>query len=377
MASERNNMCGIMRVEKRKIWDVTGIEMEANRTKETAVKFGNSDIDISKTNSNLFLKKRYDWRKNIDELLKVNNLKRRKDSVVLLDGLYTASPDFFKNKTEYEIQNYFKDCLDFHINTYCGGDKNLLVNAVIHLDETTPHMQVASVPITKDLDGKAHLSAKLIMGNKKDYRDRQNDFYLKVTKEYGLDRGEVKKNPQELKKHVHKRQWELNQAKEQLNVIVEQTKEMQNYYNLVENSVKEIRSSFLEMFTDDNNIKSMNIAKTFGGKTITSVKNFKILDKYQRSVARFLNKSAEVYRNLERYKQAYANIDILNKERTDLVEEINALKVQLDGLNDLRLEMQDLKYTKAFIKANKSKYNEFVKSKEFEKDLSDDFLEIW
>lgn len=377
MASERNNMCGIMRVEKRKIWDVTGIEMEANRTKETAVKFGNSDIDISKTNSNVFFKKRYGWRKNIDELLKANNLKRRKDSVVLLDGLYTASPDFFKNKTEYEIQNYFKDCLDFHINTYCGGDKELLVNAVIHLDETTPHMQVASVPITRDLDGKAHLSAKLIMGNKKDYRDRQNAFYLNVTKEYGLDRGEIKKNPKEIKKHVHKRQWELKQAEEQLNVIMEQTKEMQNYYNLVENSVKEIRSSFIKMFIDDNNIKSMNIAKTFGGKTITSLKNFEILDKYQRSVARFLNKSAEVYRNLERYKQAYANIDSLNKERTDIVEEINSLKAQLDGLDDLRLEMQNLKYTKAFIKANKTKFDEFIKSKEFEKELSDEFLEIW
>lgn len=377
MASERNNMCGIMRVEKRKIWDVTGIEMEANRTKETAIKFENSDIDISKTDSNLFFKKRYGWRKAIDELLKVNNLKRRKDSVVLLDGLYTASPDFFKNKTEYEIQNYFKDCLNFHVNTYCGGDKELLVNAVIHLDETTPHMQVASVPITKDLDGKAHLSAKLIMGNKKDYRDRQNAFYLNVTKEYGLDRGEIKKNPKEIKKHVHKRQWELKQAEEQLNVIMEQTKEMQNYYNLVENSVKEIRSSFIEMFIDDNNIKSMNIAKTFGGKTITSLKNFEILDKYQRSVARFLNKSAEVYRNLERYKQAYANIDSLNKERTDIVEEINSLKAQLDGLDDLRLEMQNLKYTKAFIKANKTKFDEFIKSKEFEKELSDEFLEIW
>lgn len=377
MASERNNMCGIMRVEKRKIWDVTGIEMEANRTKETAVKFGNSDIDISKTNSNVFFKKRYGWRKAIDELLKTNNLKKRKDSVVLLDGLYTASPDFFKNKTEYEIQNYFKDCLDFHINTYCAGDKELLINAVIHLDETTPHMQVASVPIKRDLDGKAHLSAKLIMGNKKNYRDRQNDFYLKVTKEYGLDRGEIKKNPQELKKHVHKRQWELQQAEEQLNVILQQTKEMQNYYNLVEDSVKEIRTSFLEMFTDDNNVKSMNIAKTFGGKTITSVQNFKILDKYQKSVVRFLNKSAEVYKNLERYKQTYANINSLNKERTDLVEEINTLKVELDGLENLRQEMQDLKYTKAFIKANKSKFNEFVKSKEFEKDLSKDFLEIW
>lgn len=131
------------------------------------------------------------------------------------------------------------------------------------------------------------------------------------------------------------------------------------------------------MFIDDNNIKSMNIAKTFGGKTITSLKNFEILDKYQRSVARFLNKSAEVYRNLERYKQAYANIDSLNKERTDIVEEINSLKAQLDGLDDLRLEMQNLKYTKAFIKANKTKFDEFIKSKEFEKELSDEFLEIW
>lgn len=44
MASERNNMCGIMRVKKCKIWDVTGIEIKANINKETAVKFENSDV---------------------------------------------------------------------------------------------------------------------------------------------------------------------------------------------------------------------------------------------------------------------------------------------------------------------------------------------
>lgn len=41
------------------------------------------------------------------------------------------------------------------------------------------------------------------------------------------------------------------------------------------------------------------------------------------------------------------------------------------------IEMQNLKYTKAFIKANKTKFDEFIKSKEFEKELSDEFLEIW
>lgn len=43
---------------------------------------------INKTDSNLFFKK------GIDELLKSNNLKKRKYSVILL--VYTANPNFLK-----------------------------------------------------------------------------------------------------------------------------------------------------------------------------------------------------------------------------------------------------------------------------------------
>ena len=47
MASERNNMCGIMRVEKRKIWDVTGIEMEADKTnKDQSQKVWDLETDL-------------------------------------------------------------------------------------------------------------------------------------------------------------------------------------------------------------------------------------------------------------------------------------------------------------------------------------------
>src|SRR5690625_2788272 len=221
---------GIMRVEKRKAPDVTGLQMEANRTRETAEKFGNSDIDISKTQDNIYLKKTDKWRTEINKIIKENGLKARKDSVVILDGFYGASPEFFKDKSEKEILDYFKDCLDFHINTYCQGNPKLLINAVIHTDETTPHMQLASVPIVEDQKGK-HLSAKIIMGGRKQNRERQDKFYAKVSKHWNLERGEVRRNHKEIKKHKEKRDWELEEQEQQLNVNINNIANLEKQFN--------------------------------------------------------------------------------------------------------------------------------------------------
>ena len=68
-------------------------------------------------------------------------------------------------------------------------------------------MHVASVPIIEDEKG-AHLSAKIIMGGRGDYRTRQDRFYDEVTKHYGLERGEVRE-PAETKAHTTKREWQL------------------------------------------------------------------------------------------------------------------------------------------------------------------------
>ena len=95
----------------------------------------------------------------------------------------------------------------FHIKEYCAGDKSKLVNAVIHLDEKTPHLHVSSIPIIEDEKG-AHLSAKIIMGNKDDYRLRQDRFYSEVSSCYGMERGEPKQ-PGETKAHTSKREWQI------------------------------------------------------------------------------------------------------------------------------------------------------------------------
>ena len=206
-------MYGIMRVEKRGRADVYGIQLEANRTveqHEKGLEFDKSDIDWGKTDDNIFLVQTEQWNREITKAIKrietETGKKTRKDAVVLLDGLFTASPEFFEGKTTQEIKKYFEDCLDFYVKEYCQGDETRVLNAVIHLDEATPHMQVVSIPVYTSESGN-RLNAKIIMGNKTDYRKRQDRFFEAVSEKYGLERGEPASAIND-KVHTTKREWQ-------------------------------------------------------------------------------------------------------------------------------------------------------------------------
>lgn len=200
-------MYGIQRVEKYKRADVVGLQREANR--ELPQEQYVNDVDLSKSRDNIALVRNRNWLQKINDELAIRGIdKVRKDAVLMIGSFYGASGEVFKDMTRDQIKQYFKDCLEWHIKTYCSGDKDLVINAVIHLDETTPHMHVESIPITqvetthtvideatnkkkKVVDGyRWGLSAKSILGNVKSYTDRVDSFYDEVTKGYGLERGE-------------------------------------------------------------------------------------------------------------------------------------------------------------------------------------------
>lgn len=203
---------GIMRIEKRKRAAVYGLQIEANRTQEDHVKgreFDGSDIEWEKTSDNIHLVQTKNWNKEISNQIAEAGLKTKKDSVVMLDGVYTASPEWFENHSKEEAIEYFKAALKFHVDHYCGGDQSRVINAVIHFDEKTPHMQVASVPIIEDERGK-HLSAKIIVGGRDDLRKKQDQFFEEVTQPRGMERGQIH-DKTEKKLHKTKRQYELEQ----------------------------------------------------------------------------------------------------------------------------------------------------------------------
>ena len=54
----------------------------------------------------------------------------------------TASPEFFKVATPDKQQRFFRDFTNFFKNKY--GEENVL-SAIVHLDETNPHMHLTSL----------------------------------------------------------------------------------------------------------------------------------------------------------------------------------------------------------------------------------------
>ena len=210
---------GIMRIEKRTRSAVYGLQIEANRKEADQYKrdFFDSDIDWSRTKNNVFIKRTENWNREITRQIREAGLKERKNSIVLIDGLYTCSPEWFETHRKEEAVQYFKDCIAFHIKEYCGGDKSRLINAVLHVDEQTLHLHIGSTCIYQDEKG-MHLSAKNIMGGRDDYRLRQDRFFDEVSSKYGMERGE-QKQPEEIKAHTTKREWQIAKQEQELNIL--------------------------------------------------------------------------------------------------------------------------------------------------------------
>ena len=202
----------IMRVEKRKRASLYGLQLEANRTAadhEKGRDFAASDIQWELTPFNFFLVKAENWNKAVTAALKEAEIQERKNSVVLLDGFYGASKEWFLNKSMAEIVDYFEDCLAFHEKHY-----GKVINAVIHFDEATPHLTCQSLPIVQREDGHCSLSARDIMGGRADYRKRQDLFYEEVGKSRGLERGEIH-DPEHTRKHLSVQEYKKEQLEAQ------------------------------------------------------------------------------------------------------------------------------------------------------------------
>lgn len=220
-------MYGIMRIEKRARSAVFGIQIENNRDVEHQRNFDRSDIDWTRTDENDHIIQSGDWNKEITNQIKSSGCKERKNSIVMLDSLFTASPQWFMEHSKEDIEKYFDSCLNFYIKEYCQGDRSRVINCVIHWDEATPHMHVVSVPLIKDEKG-TRLSARDVMGGRSEYRHRQTLFYEQVSRQFGLERGEISERPEEKRKHLSVQEYksvildsELKQLREQRDQLID------------------------------------------------------------------------------------------------------------------------------------------------------------
>ena len=173
----------IMRFAKYKGPEITNIEAHNERRKERYA--SNPDIDLSRSKHNFHLiepPQRY--RAEAERQISAAGCRTRKDSVRVVEVLFTATPEFFKGKKLPEIRQYFEETLRF-FEQY--QSRETIISAVVHMDEKTPHMHLSFVPLTPD----GRLSAKEIVGNKKKLTWWQDKFWEHMVKKYpDLERSE-------------------------------------------------------------------------------------------------------------------------------------------------------------------------------------------
>lgn len=173
----------ILRFAKYKGPEIGRIEAHDERTKETYA--SNPDVDTSRSKLNFHLvKPQRSYRAEAEKQILEAGCRTRKDSVRVVETLITASPEFFQGKNPKEVKAFFCLALDF---IKSKQSPKTLISAVVHMDEKTPHMHLSFVPITPD----GRLSAKDILGNRKNLTKWQDDFWKFMVKKYpDLERGE-------------------------------------------------------------------------------------------------------------------------------------------------------------------------------------------
>ena len=156
----------------------------------------NKEIDISKSKLNYYFKKNeLTYIKEFDRLKEKYNLKGqiRSNSIIMCEMIFTSDKDFFENIGMEETKRYFEESYKFICNYKNLGDKNI-ISAVVHFDETTPHMHLIYIPVihTKDKDGNEidKVCSRDFWKGKDSYRNLQNAFYEHITnKGFKLERG--------------------------------------------------------------------------------------------------------------------------------------------------------------------------------------------
>ena len=109
--------------------------------------------------------------------------KVRKNAVHALEYFVGGSPEKIHAMSREDQDAYFRRALDWLEKRH--GAENVL-SAVIHRDETTPHMQALVIP----LDARGKLNARELVGGKAKLSQMQTEFAQEVGQPFGFERGQ-------------------------------------------------------------------------------------------------------------------------------------------------------------------------------------------
>ena len=158
-----------------------------NEREKTQYK-SNPDIDEKRIKDDYhIIKPNKPYRAIIKDKLASANCRIRKDSILMVETILTASPEFMNDLPAEDQQKFFRLATQFFEREI--GKENI-ISAIVHMDEKTPHMHLCFIPLTAD----GHLSAKKIIGDRQKLCRWQDLYHNFMAKEFpDLERGRAAK----------------------------------------------------------------------------------------------------------------------------------------------------------------------------------------
>ncbi len=312
----------IIRNEKLTRAQAQGISIHNDRRTKN---HSNTDINTELSHLNYYFKKnKLNYIKEFDAIKKQNDLKGqiRSNSIIMCEMIFTSDSDFFKKIGIKETKRYFEESYKFICNYKNLGEKNI-ISAVVHFDETTPHMHLIYIPVVHTIDKQGNaidkICARDFWKGKNSYRTLQNSFYKYITqKGFDLQRG----LPSE----------ETNRT----NIKIKDYKVMTNF----EETKKVLNNINLEL-PEIPNIKDM--------KKIMINRDEKILTKIIKPkdilIQKLYNDNVSLHKELSKQAKIVDIAENFQKEKNNLLAENNTLKKQCQKLECNLEEVKDnLKY---------------------------------
>ena len=235
----------IIRNENHKMNAVPLLERHNERLNHN---YSNKDIDLSRTSENYHLKKiqAETYQQEFERIrtrqqLKGNlRLQGKKQSTVLCEFVITSDTEFFDRIGKERTRRFFEDAYDF-VTAKAGGEQYIL-SAVVHMDEATPHMHVAFIPVINGKDRKGNpckrINCSEFWKGRDSYSRLQDEYYDFITSRgYDLERGEKGSTAE----HLSVAEYKLKKTEEQLAATSEQLTEIKN--------IEEIKTATLPLNT--------------------------------------------------------------------------------------------------------------------------------
>lgn len=261
------------------------------------IKFGNQNIDTKKTYQNYNLHNRNDNLTDyefIDQYTKSLKVMNRKDVNLMCSWVVTL-PEDLKTASKQDQDKFFQEAYKFNSKRY---GKNTVVSAYVHLDETTPHMHFAFVPVVFDKKKSRYKVSAKERVNINDLKTYHSDLSKHMERVFGRDIGIV--NAPEVGKNTKTENKTIAQLKKENSILANANNDLQE-----ENLYLESVNSGLMA---DNQQKGLQYDKL-------REKNFKLN-----------KKNAELSRKLDD-KQA------IFKENEELKSSVESMSDYMKGLN--------------------------------------------